>query len=184
MTVRRVLWHALSLALILPLLSFGQGGTIGYKLDGKTFNFTDGKLEYHKSDGYISLTCERSEVVPDPTVPDEKKQVAVGMTIQLAKPETELAGDHRSSTPDEMPTHFTWYEFVPTEDGKAKRVKEFLAGLDDGDESKMFIRLRIEKFGPPGSMIQGTFSGKLFDEAGRLHEITEGVFSVPRIDIQ
>ena len=42
--------------------------------------------------------------------------------------------------------------------------------------------LRIDAFGPPGSIVTGTFSGKLYDEDGKLHEITDGVFSVPRVD--
>jgi len=185
MLVRRVILIvtlAVMLSSVLP--SAQTGGTVSYKVDGKAFAFKDGRLEYYKGDGYISLVGERVEMVANPSGPEgEKREITVGMTIQLAKSEDALAGEHRSSTPDEMPTHFSWYEIVPTEDKKAKEIKEYLASLDSGDESVMVIRLKIDKFGPAGSVITGTFSGKLFDEDGKLHEITDGVFSVPRKDM-
>ena len=166
-----------------PQAASQTGGTVSYKIDGRAFNFTDGRLEYYKDDGYVSLVAERAEMVEDPSGPEgEKREVTVGMSIQLAKEESRLVGDHRSSTPDEMPTHFSWYEIVPREDKKGKEIRESLATLDEGDESKMYIRLKIETFGPAGSLVAGTFSGKLFDEDGKLHEITDGVFRVPRVD--
>ena len=185
MPVRRFVFCALLAIMLSSVLPSAQtGGTISYKVDGKVFTFKDSRLEYYKADGYISLVGERVEMVADPTGPEgEKREITVGMTIQLAKSEDALAGEHRTSTSDEMPTHFSWYEIVPTEDKKAKEIKEYLASLDSGDETKMVIRLKIDKFGPPGSLIQGTFSGKLFDEDGKLHEITDGVFSVPRKDM-
>ena len=124
-------------------------------------------------------------MVENPSGPEgEKREITVGMTIQLAKEESQLVGDHRSGTPDEMPTHFSWYEIVPTEDKKGRTIKECLASLDDGDETKMFIRLKIDAFGPAGGLVTGTFEGKLCDEDGRLHEVTGGVFSVPRVDMK
>lgn len=185
MVVRCFVLCALLAVMITPALPSAQtGGAVSYKVDGKAFVFQAGRLEYYKGDGYISLVAERVEMVANPAGPEgEMREVTVGMTIQLAKGEDALAGEHRASTPDEMPTHFSWYEIVPTEDKKAKEIKEYLASLDGGDESAMVILLKIEKFGPPGSLVQGTFSGKLFDEDGKLHEITDGVFSVPRKDM-
>jgi hypothetical protein len=185
MLARRFLAAALLTALAGAALPSAQpGGTVSYKLDGKAFSFQDGRLEYYRSDGYISLVAGRSKMVVDPSGPEgETREVTEGMTIQLAKPEKELEGEHRSNTPDDMPTHFSWYEIVPTEDKKGKTIKEFLASLDEGDETKMFIRLKIETFGPVGGLVTGTFEGKLYDEDGRLHEVTEGIFSVPRKDM-
>lgn len=185
MVIRRFLAGALLAALAGAALPSAQpGGTVSYKLDGKAFSFQDGRLEYYRSDGYISLVAERSKMVVDPSGPEgEMREVTEGMTIQLAKPEKELEGGHRSNTPDEMPTHFSWYEIVPTEDKKGKTIEDRLASLDGGDETKRVIRLKIEKFGPAGSLIRGTFSGTLYDEDGRLHEVTEGTFSVPRKDM-
>jgi hypothetical protein len=186
MAHRRTLIGLLVMVLATPALRPAQaGGSVSYRLDGKDFSFKNGRLEYYKADGYVSLVAERAEMVEDPSGPEgEKREVTVGMSIQLAKEEGQLVGDHRSSTPDEMPTHFSWYEIVPTEDKKGKTIKEFLAGLDEGDETKMSIRLKIETFGPAGGLVTGTFEGKLYDEAGRLHEVTGGVFSVPRVDMK
>jgi hypothetical protein len=186
MDLQRIVVGALLAALAGLTLPGGQaGGSVSYKLDGKEFAFKDGRLEYYKGDGYISLVAERAEMIADPSGPEgEKREVDVGMTIQLAKAESEFVGEHRSSTSDEMPTHFSWYEIVPTEDKEGKEIKEFLASLDEGDETKIFIRLKIDAFGPAGGLVTGTFSGKLFDEDGTLHEITGGVFSVPRVDMK
>jgi len=183
MPFRKTLWIALAIVcLAAPRVASQTGGTVSYKLDGRSFSFTDGRLEHYQADGYVSLVAERVEMVEDPSGPEgEKREITVGMSIQLAKEESQLVGDHRSSTPDEMPTHFSWYEFVPTEDKKGKTIKEFLASLDEGDETKMSIRLKIETFGPVGGLVTGTFEGKLYDEDGKLHEITGGVFSVPRV---
>jgi hypothetical protein len=160
-----------------------SGGAVSYKLDGKAYSFAGGRLECYKADGYVSLVAERTERIPDPSGAEgEIREVTVGMTIQLAKAESALVGEHRSNTPDEMPTHFSWYEIVPTEDKKGRMIREYLAGLDSGDETKMFIRLKIESFAPAGGLVTGTFEGKLYDEDGELHEITGGVFSVPRVD--
>ncbi len=186
MAYGRILIGLLVMALASPALGPAQaGGAVSYKLDGKDFSFKNGRLEYYKADGYISLVAERVENVENPSGPKgETREVTVGMTIQLAKEESEFVGEHRSNTPDEMPTHFSWYEIVPTEDKEGREIKEFLASLDDGDETKMFIRLKIDAFGPTGGLVSGTFSGKLFDEDGKLHEVTGGVFAVPRVDMK
>ncbi len=186
MSHRGMLIGLLVMVLASPALRPAQaGGRVSYRLDGKDFSFQNGRLEYFRADGYISLVAERVETVDDPSGPEgEKREVTVGMTIQLAKEESEFVGEHRSSTPDEMPTHFSWYEIVPTEDKKGKEIKDFLASLDEGDETKMFIRLKIDAFGPAGGLVTGTFSGKLYDEDGKLHEVTGGVFSVPRVDMK
>ncbi len=184
MTFRKALLIVLAaVALAAPRAASQTGGMVSYRIDGRAYSFTDGRLEHYKGDGYVSLVAERVEMVEDPSGPEgEKREVTVGMGIQLAKDESRLVGDHRSNTSDEMPTHFFWYEIVPTEDRKGKTVKEFLASLDGGDETKMFIRLKIEAFGPAGGLVAGTFEGKLFDEDGKLHEVTEGVFRVPRVE--
>jgi len=185
MFVRRLAFCALLTVMISSALPSAQtGGTVSYKVDGKAFAFKDGRLEYYKGDGYISLVGERVEMVANPSGPEgNEREMTTGMTIQLAKSEDAFVGLHETNTPDEMPTSFSWYEIVPTDDKKGKEIKEYLATLDSGDETKMVIRLKIDNFGPAGSLVNGTFSGKLFDEDGKLHEITDGVFSVPRKDM-
>lgn len=186
MSYRGLIIGFLVMAFAGPALRPAQaGGSVSYRLDGKDFSFKNGRMEHYRADGYVSLVAERAEMVENPSGPEgEKREVTVGMTIQLAKAENELVGEHRSGTPDEMPTHFSWYEIVPTEDKKGRMIKECLASLDDGDETKMYIRLKIDAFGPAGGLVTGTFSGRLTDEDGQLHEITGGVFSVPRVDMK
>ena len=184
MAIRRGVVPALAFVLLLSVLPAApESGAVSYKLDGKAFSFKDGRLDYYKADGYVWLIGERVESVADPSgPPDEKREVTVGMSIQLAKDEKAFVGPHEAKSADEMPAHFTWYEIVPTEDGKGKEIKEFMASLDSGD-GRMVLRLKIDGFGPPGSIVTGTFSGRLCDEDGKLHEITDGVFSVPRKDM-
>lgn len=158
------------------------GGTVSYKIDGKDFSFKNGRMEYDKADGYVWLQAERTDRVADPSGPyAEPREMTVDVSIQLAKDEDKIAGLHEAASSDEIPVHFTWYEIVPTEDKKGKEIKEYMASLDSGREG-MTLRFKIDSFGPPGSTVTGTFSGKLYDEDGKLHEIAGGVFSVPRVD--
>lgn len=183
MAAARIPVCALLFVFLVPALPASQpGGTISYKIDDRSFTFSNGRLEYYKGDGYISLTCLHTELVADPSGSAEKREVDVGMAVHLAGDEASFGGLHEASSPDVMPTHFSWYEIVPVKDKKAQEIKIYLAGLDSGDEKQMIFHLKIEEFGPPGSLVQGTFSGKLFDEEGRLHQIADGIFSVPRVD--
>ena len=186
MGIRRIAIGAFLAAFLGSALPAVQtGGSISYKIDGKEFAFKNGRMEYFKDDGYVWLIAERVERIADPSgVYDEPLEMTIDLNIQLAKSEDKLVGLHEARSSDEMPTHFSWYEIVPTEDKKGKEINEYLAGLDSGEGDQMVIRLKIDQFGPPGSLVTGTFSGKLFDEDGRLHEITDGVFSVPRVDMK
>ncbi len=185
MTVRKKYLWLFALMLLIPTsLAAQTPGTIAYKIDGKRFSFQQGRVEYYKNDGYMSLTCEREELVGDPSAPGQKRQVTVGVTIQLPGDESMFKGRHHSSTSDEIPTYFSWYEVVPASGGKGKALKPFLAGLDSGDESQMEMVVEITDFGPTGGMVTGTFSGKIFDEEGKRHQVADGVFSVPRMDMK
>jgi hypothetical protein len=185
MPAKRVFLWALVLMLLAPACVPAQEtGTITYKIDAKPYHFGNGRLEYYKSEGYISLTCEKTGLILDPSGSGQKLEVDEGMTIQLVGEQSEFAGSHQATSADAMPAYFSWYEIVPSADKKGKELKNYLASLDSGDEKKMVIHLKIDAFGPPGSIIQGTFSGTLFDEAGGMHQITEGRFAVPRKDME
>ncbi len=184
MSVSRNLALALAVVILFPaLLSAQESGIVSYRIDGREYTFDQGRVEYYPEDGYISLTCETAAMVENPSGAGMQMEMTVGMTIQLACDETDFMGIHRANTPDIMPTYFSWYEIVPTEDGERKEIREYLASLDSGDEDEMEMILEIMSFGPPGGMVTGTFNGSLFDEEGTLHKITEGSFSVPRIDM-
>lgn len=167
-----------------PVLNAQSAGSVSYKIDGKIFEFKDALLEYYVEDGYISITCEKKETVKLPSAPGGKEEVAAGMTIQLFEVEESIVGVHETSSADDMPVYFTWYELVPAKDGQPAGIRHFTAGLDTGDEDRMIMRLKIDNFGPEGALVKGTFSGKLFDQDDVLHEITDGTFSVPRKDVK
>ncbi len=182
----RIPWIAigvLSGALLSAALPAVQaGGSVSYKIDGKDFSFKNGRMEYYKDDGYVWLQAERTDMAADPSgLYDEPREMTVDISIQLATSEDKIVGLHEAASSDEIPVHFSWYEIVPTEDKKGKTIKGFMASLDSG-KAGMILRFKIDAFGPPGSIVTGTFSGKLCDEDGRFHEVTDGVFSVPRVD--
>lgn len=172
--------------LIFAPLVFGaeQPGTVSYKIDGKAFSFKDARLEYSAGDGYITITRDGTEEVADPAEPSRKIEVNLGLSIELAVEEKALVGTHEAKTGDAMPVYFSWYEIDTDKDTKEKTLKDILASLDSGDEKQQSFRLKIDNFGPVGTVIKGSFSGKLFDEDGKLHEIADGVFAIPREDVK
>jgi len=183
MIARRVFIVALLGVILASALPGGAAsGTVSCKIDGKAYVFKDGRMEYHKADGYIWLIAGGVEMVADPSGPDdEEREISVEVSVQIVGQESTFVGLHEARSADEMPTHFSWYAIVPAKEGQGKEIKEFLASLDSGDAAMVF-RIKIDTFGPPGSLVKGTFSGKLYDEDGRLHEITDGVFSVPCVE--
>ncbi|MBN2353877.1 MAG: hypothetical protein JXD23_14985 [Spirochaetales bacterium] len=157
-------------------------GVISYTIDGKPFKFTDGKMEYHVKSGYVSLTYEKVDVF---TMSNgrARKGGAVGVTIQVGGDEPNYPGLHEANSSDEIPVFFSWYEVVKDpKTGKVKDVRQHTLSLDSGDTSKMFVKIKIDSFGPAGSMITGTFTAKAYDDEGVLHSVTDGVFRVPRVD--
>lgn len=178
---KRALAAAAFLLVLASTLAVAQG-TVWYKIDGKPFSFKDARLKYYAADGYLSLDCERIETLTDSSSAGSFREVSVGMTIQLAGDETTFVGMHEASSPDEMPVCFSWYEIVAAKDKKLSEVKDYLASLDSGDVTRMLVRLKIDSFGPKGTIVRGSFSGKLFDEEGVLHTVSDGVFAVPKED--
>lgn len=85
---------ALCLLLAAELLPAQAAGTVSYKIDGKPFKFQDAVLEYYQEDGYLSLECDRSELVDNPSYPGGKQEVFVNITIQLAGDEQSFVGVH------------------------------------------------------------------------------------------
>lgn len=183
MMIRRMFIVALSGIILGSALPAGEtNGTVSCKIDGKAFTFKDGRMEYHKDDGYIWLLAGGMEMVADPSgLDDEEREISVEVSVQIGGKENTFVGLHEARGADEMPTHFSWYAIVPDKGGQGKKIKEFLASLDSGDAAMVF-RIKIDTFGPPGSLVKGTFGGKLYDEDGQLHEITDGVFSVPCVE--
>ncbi len=162
--------------LVLAAALAAAQGTVTYKIDGQAFRFQDARLEYHPSEGYFSLDCERQDTVRLKDGSDW--EAYAGLTIQLAGEPKSFVGSHEANSSDEMPVYFSWYRL------EEDQALDFLASLDEGDPARMKMLLKIEAFGAPGKPVRGSFSGTLFDEEGVLHTISDGVFSVPRTDVQ
>jgi hypothetical protein len=184
----KLLWRGVLITLLLlsPTLGLSEepGGTISYKIDGKAFSFKDATLEYSATDGYLTITREGMEEVADPSDPKQKTEINVGVSIEVAVEEKALVGVHEANSADTMPVYFSWYDIVADKETKGKVLKDYLASLDNGDEKKQSMRIKIDNWGAAGTVIKGSFSGKLFDEDAALHEVTEGTFAIPRSDIK
>ncbi|MCU0587937.1 MAG: hypothetical protein MUF52_07250 [Syntrophobacteraceae bacterium] len=173
------------LLLVAPALSMAEDtGTISYKIGSKTFSFKDARLEYSAGDSYLTLTREGSEEISDPADPKRKVDVGVGLSIELAVEEKAVVGVHEAKSADTMPVYFSWYEVFTDKETNEKMLRDILASLDAEDEKKQSFRLKIDNFGPPGTVIKGSFSGKLLDEDGNVREVTDGVFAIPRVDVK
>lgn len=173
----------LTTVLSLPASLFAQpDGTVSYKIDGKAFECKNGRLEYSPEDEYVSLECSTTEIVTDPSALDSKREVSVGMSIQLSGDEKSFAGTHEVSGADEMPVYFSWYELKTGMDGKSKEIKRYEASLDSEEAADLKMVVHIESFGPVGSLVKGTFSGKLLDEEGKVHQVSDGTFCLTRED--
>lgn len=183
----REFWVILCVSMLLASpWAFGAGpeGTVSYKIDGKAFSFKDARLEYSAGDGYLTITRDGTEEVADPGAPGTKIEVNVGMSIELTVEEKAVAGVHEAKSGDAMPVYFSWYEIETDKESQEKTIKDVLASLDGEDEKKLSFRLKIDNFGPAGTVVKGSFSGKLVDEDGKVHEVAEGVFAIPREDVK
>jgi hypothetical protein len=173
---------AVFLTALAPAIAQAKG-VISFKIDGKPFTFTGGKMEYHVDSGYVSLACEKTDVF---TMSNgiTKKGGTIGVVIQVGGDEADFPGLHQANTSDEIPVFFNWYDVVKDpKAGKPKDVKQHTLTIDSGDESKMFIKIKIDSFGPAGSLVTGTFTAAVYDDGGVLHSVTDGAFSVPRVDV-
>jgi len=155
---------------------------ISYKIDGKKYNLDNVTLQYHNGEEWVSVhgsKIERIELGSGLSRYFREIEVSIGMNI--TGDEQALVGKHEAAKSDEMPVSLTWYEWI---DKKKKELKVFYIHQDDSGESTSIFTVIFENFGPAGSMVQGTFSGKLVDDEGKVYQITEGKFAVKRTDVE
>ena len=166
----------------LPIFLLGQDKAfVSYKVDGKEFYFTEGILEYHPDEGWGSLKGLKIEKLDLGEYHFPRYgEIEIGIWVDISPDENTLVGKHQAKLSDEMPVSITWYEWIDKEKGE---FKEFYIHQDETGESDSIFTLEIENFGPPGSIITGTFSGKLVDDEGIVYQITEGKFAVTRTDV-
>lgn len=154
---------------------------ISYKIDGKEYYIAEVKLEFHPENAYLHIEGGKSEKIDrGPNIFPRYRQAKIGITIELSCDEESAKGKHESNTPDTMPIYIEWYEWIDKKEGEI--VFPYIS-LDGGNESVRTFAVIFEDFGPPGSTIKGSFYGKLYDQDNKLHEVTEGKFTIKRTDV-
>jgi len=79
-----------------------------------------------------------------------------------------------------MPVYIEWYEWIDKKEGE---IATPYISLDGGNEDVRIFTVIFENIGSPGSIIKGSFYGKLYDQDDKLHEVTEGKFAIKRTDV-
>lgn len=156
-------------------------GLISYKVDGKEFRFTDAVFEFHPLDGWGSIKGGKVERIKMGGYPfPQYRDIEVGIWVDIAQDEQSIVGKHEANISDLMPISVSWFEWIDKEKGEIKEI--YLQQDDSGAEKSMFTVI-FENFGPPGTIIKGTFYGKLVDDEGNVYEVSEGRFEIKRVDV-
>lgn len=156
-------------------------GSISYKVDGKEYNFTDAVFEFHPEEGWGSIKGGKTERIKVEGYPfAQYREVEIGIWVDIAQDEQSIVGTHTANISDLMPVSISWLEWIDKEKGQFKDV--YIQQDDSGEEKSIFTVI-FENFGPPGTIIKGSFYGKLVDDEGKVYEVSEGKFEIERVDV-
>jgi hypothetical protein len=154
-----------------------------YKVDDLDFHLTDVKLEFHPDEQYIHIEGTKTFRIDLGSDRFPRYQnCESGITIELFKGSESFVGTFQGRSSDVIPVYVSWCLLFQEDAETKKKLKNFLASLDSGDEIMNFS-ITIEEFGPADSLVKGTFYGKLLDEEGKLHNIRDGKFQLIRVDV-
>jgi hypothetical protein len=154
---------------------------ISYILDTKNYHLTEVRLEYHPGDGYIHIEGIQNEKIDMGEKTFPRFQTAQsGISFDIVPQADTFIATHTARSSDILPVYVNWY----TVNKKESAIEDSYAGMDSGDESIRVFSVTIENFDGKGSLVRGTFSGKLFDENGNLHTVTNGKFAIRRTDVE
>ncbi len=158
-----------------------QDQFISYLADGKKFNLTNVKLQSSQEGDFIHIEGTRMDKVDfgEGAMP-RYRGMEVGITIEVSLSGSAV-GTHVAHSSDTMPVYVSWYEVK--KDGSRTAVNSILASMDSGAEDRLEFSVTFENFGPTGTLIKGSFSGKLLDEDENPHRISEGKFAIKRTDM-
>jgi hypothetical protein len=154
---------------------------ISYILDTKIFRLTEVRLEYHSGDGYVHVEGVQNEKIDmgEKTVP-RFRTAQSGISFDIVPQAGTFNTTHSAHSSDILPVYVNWY----TVNKKESAIEDCYASMDSGNESSMVFSVTFENFDDEGSLARGTFSGKLFDENGNLHTVTNGKFAIKRTDVE
>jgi hypothetical protein len=182
MSIRKVvLW--ICLCLVMAIFSQAQEDQfISYSVNGKTFHFTDVKLQSSGEGGFIHLEGVKIEKVDfgKNSIP-RYRDLEVGITVELS-PDDSIVGTHTAHSSDTMPVYVNWYETVKAQN--RTEIKQILTSMDSGAEDMLEFTITFENFGPKGTLVKGTFKGKLLDEQENAYTVTDGKFAIKVTDME
>ena len=157
---------------------------ISYKAENHEFHLTDVKLEHHPDEQYIHI--EGTKTFKADMGADHfprYQNCASGITIELFKQGESYIGTFQGKSSDVIPVYVEWCLLHEEGETSKKTIKNFLASLDSGEDIMNFS-ITIDEFGPADLLVRGTFNGKLLDEEGTLHTISDGKFQLIRVDVE
>ncbi len=170
--------------LCIPCMTHAQAEEfISYKVDNLKFHLTDVKLEFHPDEHYVHIEGIKTFKADLGAGHMPRYQnCESGITIEFFKQGETFIGTYQGQSSDVIPVYVSWCLLRQEEGSSKKTIKNFLASLDSG-EDVMNFSLTVDEFGPVDSLVKGTFSGKLLDEDGMLHNIQDGKFQILRVDV-
>lgn len=158
-----------------------QDEFISYKLDGKEVRLTDVKLEWN-ADDYLTIEGKAVEKVDfGPNAHPRFREAEAGITFQLTPENGSYVGTRKASSSDTLPIYVTWYKV-----GKAEGfvvVEDHMADMDSSFEGQYFT-VTVENFGGEGTLVKGTFSGRLKGDDDELHAVDGGAFALRRRNVK
>ena len=168
-------------AFVLAGQAFAQDEFVSYKFDGKEVRLTDVKLLWH-ADNYLTVEGVAKEKVDfGENAYPRFREAEAGVTFQIAPEGDSFVGTYKSSTSDTLPVYVSWYEIGKEEE--FVKIFAHTADLDSSHEGQTFT-VTIENFGGEGTLVKGTFSGKLKGDDDKLHAVEGGTFAIRRKNIK
>jgi len=151
---------------------------ISYNLDGKSFCFSCVKLVWH-TENYIDIEgihCERIDLGIN-SIP-RYREAEASITFQISPNEGSFVSTYKGHSSDTLPIYVNWYEVKNNNDFIV--VNTMQADMDSDGGVGQFFTVTIENFGDEGTLIKGSFSGRMLDADGAFHSIDSGRFALRR----
>jgi hypothetical protein len=155
----------------------GQDEFISYTLDGKSVRLAEVKLVWHP-ENYLDVEGARRERVDcGPNAYPRIREAEAGITFQISPEGEDFVGTHAGRSSDVLPVYVSWYGLVKR--GSSVEIADGSADLDGNGEGQSFT-VTFDNFGPEGTLVVGTFFGRLYDGNGKAHTVENGRFAVRR----
>ncbi|MBN1567153.1 MAG: hypothetical protein JXA73_04870 [Acidobacteria bacterium] len=161
--------------------AFAQNEFMSYTLDGRLLQMKETKLLRH-SDNYLTIEGAVKEKVDfGEDAQPRYRDAEAGISFQISPEGDSFVGTFKGKSSDTLPVYVSWYE-IGKEQGF---VKIFAHSADmDSSQPEQIFTVTLENYGEEGTLIRGTFSGKLKGDDGKLHAVEEGKFAIRRKNVK